>query len=472
MKNETGKESIDRINQLSVLVDILLSKNRLKSAEEVSRELVGIFYDQASYSKAEATATKALAFLSSNLGAEHPETCWASKTLIDIYYRTGRFNDAEQLASQTVAKLMGREGQHFTWADSISNLVRILQQQGRLHDVEEWITRLSELLEQYFDETDIIRLAHKCIIAYQRCLQGCWREAEGQTLELIAQCRMRFGLECFAAAQAFGLLGEIYTSQGKWDEANGFLDLAVTTARKIYGRSHPNLLHILFNQVRLYVEQGRWDEAETADSECREVAADLPLVGLMTISMYRAAIFEGRGNFDDAKELLEQVIQHLESEVCPQYLYLPEGKNILVGVLRSLSLLVESEELGCQTVELSNRIFGSHHPTSLRCVDNLARTWMAQGQVSKAVQAMEECVGSFESTIGPQHYLTQRSRTTLQEWREQVGFGGLIEQVDFGGLMEVDFGGLMEQVDFGGLMEQVDFGGLMEQEWSPTAAFP
>jgi len=435
---------------MSLLVGILLDQSRFKSAEEVSRELIltsqrvlgrshhrvfeelstlaGIFYSQASFAKAEATATKALAFLSSNLGAEHPETCWASKILADIYYLTGRFNDAEQLASQTVAKLMAQDGQHYILASTIVGLVRLLQQQGRLRDAEDWIPRLSELLERYFDETNIARLTHKYVIAYQRFYQGCWGEAEGQTLELIAQCRMRFGLECFEAVQVFTLLGEIYTSLGRWDEAKVVLDLAVTTARKSFGYSHSYTLHSLFVQLRLYVEQGRWDEAETVDSECREVAADLPLVCLMTTSMYRAAILDGQGKFDDARELSEQAIRHLESEVCPQYLYLPEGKNILVGVLRNLSLLVESEELGCQTVELSNKIFGSHHPISLRCVDNLARTWMAQGQVNKAVQAMEECVEALESTIGPQHYLTQRSRTTLQEWREQVGFGGLIEQ--------------------------------------------
>jgi len=296
-------------------------------------------------------------------------------------------------------------------------LVLSLHCQGRLQEAEAWVCRLIKDLEQSPYLTQRETLEFKVDVACHRMVQGHWGEAEALVLEVIVQCRHGLGLECNTMGHALSALGEIYSSQGRWKEASLSLDSALRTTRKLRGDTHYRVLECLLSQVILHVEQGLWGEAEALDLQCREVAADLPLFRLMTTSLYRAAIFDGQGKFEEARELGEQAVKYLESTICPEYIHLPRGKNILVQILRNLGELAESEKLGIQTVELSTKIFGSLHPTTMRCADNLARTWMAQGRSEKAIQAMEECVGPLISTIGHDHYLTQRSWSTLQQWR-------------------------------------------------------
>jgi len=67
-----------------------------------------------------------------------------------------------------------------------------------------------------------------------------------------------------------------------------------------------------------------------------------------------------------------------------------------------------------RTLTIAKGLFGKSRHRTIRCKDNLARTYMAGGNAAAAIQAMTECVQLFTAheSVGPDHYL-HRGRGTL-----------------------------------------------------------
>jgi hypothetical protein len=96
----------------------------------------------------------------------------------------------------------------------------------------------------------------------------------------------------------------------------------------------------------------------------------------------------------------------------------PLNNSVMVRILRNLGHVEESQVLGTRTLTMAEGMFGNLHPRTIRCKDDLARTYMAGGNAVAAIQAMTESAQLFTAheSIGPDHCLTQRSRDTLKEW--------------------------------------------------------
>jgi hypothetical protein len=75
-------------------------------------------------------------------------------------------------------------------------------------------------------------------------------------------------------------------------------------------------------------------------------------------------------------------------------------RNFLISNNRSLSV--------CASDGDSQDEAGNDHPSTLTSMNNLASTWKAQGQDTKAIQLMTDCVQRTKRILGVKHpsYLT------------------------------------------------------------------
>ena len=68
-------------------------------------------------------------------------------------------------------------------------------------------------------------------------------------------------------------------------------------------------------------------------------------------------------------------------------------------------------------MEMSKTKLGTDHPHTLTSIHNLAFAWKAQGEDTKAIQLMTDCIQRRKRILGVKHpsYLT--SSQALAEWQ-------------------------------------------------------
>src|SRR5262249_8983863 len=82
---------------------------------------------------------------------------------------------------------------------------------------------------------------------------------EAQKLEAVV--RGRFGTNHKDYAAALHNLAYVYSAQGKYSEAEGLYQRALTIREKVLGASHPDVGQTLNNLAIVYSRQGKYSEA-------------------------------------------------------------------------------------------------------------------------------------------------------------------------------------------------------------------
>ncbi|KAK8912586.1 Kinesin light chain [Metarhizium anisopliae] len=63
-------------------------------------------------------------------------------------------------------------------------------------------------------------------------------------------------------APRFINLYEQYMGQGRWDDARGVCEMALTTFEEIFGHSHKETLHVVWDLAHISKEQGKHRESK------------------------------------------------------------------------------------------------------------------------------------------------------------------------------------------------------------------
>ena len=70
-------------------------------------------------------------------------------------------------------------------------------------------------------------------------------------------------------------------------------------------------------------------------------------------------------------------------------------------------------------METTKRVLGEEHPDTLISMNNLAFTWKAQSQDTKAVHLIQECIRLRSRILGVDHSDTLSSSAVLANWQVQ-----------------------------------------------------
>ena len=434
MESAHGKNSVQILHVLRGLFTVLKSQSRYNAAEEIGRrrvltyrqfypeddgyaqaiaDLAFLFVVQGQYNRAERLAKKACALRLSTTG-EDDTTIWCKTVLLQILYQTRQLQEAEQL-SASLLSLGSMTMSRFEYTIISGEMANALTAQGRLKEAHDWSIRAYQSSLQTFGANEINTIASMGIIVYNLELQAKLDEAEKMGLEFLSLCREQFGPEHCHTASAYHSLGRVYKSQGRWDEAEALIQAAIIANTNVFGPNHENTFFCLRSKVEIYIEQQRWDDAARSMAECQILLPNLQVKPFVRISINEAEIWDGQGKYEQAGNIGSEAARLVETTMP---LYAPSSFNVMATILRNLGDIPASEKFGSKAVEKSRMIYGSNHPQTARCLDNLARTWMVKGESEKAIQTMKECADSLASVVGPEHYLTIRSNSILREWTE------------------------------------------------------
>jgi tetratricopeptide (TPR) repeat protein len=363
--------------------------------------LSDIYFFQGHDEKAEKAARKALDMATTR---GQGTVSKAKLQLAEIQYFLGNWDEAENLVSQFLDVDNKRPIPQFDSPPDypMSLMASICHSKGRLKEAGDWAAHTMKVI--YVNgSTYPSGCAARCV----EIMLKQWKLGESSAIitQNLAASLSEYGQENMHTECWLSHYGALSMLQGAWEEAESCLLASISTLKKITGPRSPRLRRSFRSLFYLYAEQLSWDQASAVLSEYRE------LVRSPRFSVMDAEVLDALGRHNEAWDAL----QGLEARFPLDATW---NNSVMVKILRNLGRLEESQELGARTLTMAEGMFGDSHPQTIRCKDNLARTYMAGGDAVAAIQAMTECVQLFTTHegVGPDHYLTRRSRDILTEW--------------------------------------------------------
>jgi len=338
--------------------------------------LANVLTEKADYERAEPLYREALDALAA---AEPPEPALALEVkagLAELYFRLGRFKDAEPLLQQVLAERRSLFGERDARvADAIEELGLNLFDQGRFPEAEE---RLRESLALRWE---ILGKAPHPDIA--------------ENLNNLALVLSRLG----DLAQA----GQLY-------------EQAVEMSRRLYGDQHPTVATMMSNLAEIYVRQRDFPRAEAMYIDV--LAMQHALLGEEHPEVARVMKSLSVAYHDDDK--LEEAIATCRSALDMQRRLLGErhpevgsSKAVLGRWLTEVGELAEAEAMLRSGLDIQLETLDPEHPRIAVNRIDLAELLIISGRLDEALEQAQLGEESLETSLGRDHWRSALARQVL-----------------------------------------------------------
>jgi tetratricopeptide (TPR) repeat protein len=244
-----------------------LSKLRASDSPELADSLqrLGLlYYKQGRYLEAEPLWQKALASRQKLLGLNHADVALSLNKLAGLYSAQGRYGEAESLYLQSIEIIEGELGlDHLYIAASLNNLAALYGSQHRYSEAETLYIRSIKINEKQLSADHPNFAAGLSNLALLYKSQGRYSEAEPLYLQSLKIREDLLGSDHPDTANGLHNLAGLYQAQGRYTEAESLLIRAIEIRERQLGADHPDVASSLNNLARLYASQDRYTEAES-----------------------------------------------------------------------------------------------------------------------------------------------------------------------------------------------------------------
>ena len=364
-------------------------------------------YQKGAYTKAIEHAQQALKFTNENFEADHPNTVTSLINLGTLYDTEARYNDAEPLFAEALArneKVFGED--HPNTLNSLQSLADVYNSQGRYSDAEPLFIEALARRERALGEDHPYTLTSLNSLALLYHSQGRYGDAEPLFTEGLTRSKKVLGEDHPNTLRSQNNLALLYQSQGRYDDADTLYTKVLSDSRRVLGEDHPNTISSLGNLSALYHSLGRYGEAKPlaiqalARSET-VLGEDHPstLIRLNNLS----SIYNAEGNFEEAATLRKTVLARSERALGEDHPNTLVSLNNLAQTYQSQGRFGTTESLYTKALDRSKRVLGEEHPNTLISLSNLAGLYHSQGSLTKAEPMAIEALALSEKVLGKDH---------------------------------------------------------------------
>jgi tetratricopeptide (TPR) repeat protein len=223
-----------------------------------------LYYKQGRYLEAEPLLKKALVLRQGLLGSNDPDITISLNNLAGLYYAQGRYTEAELLYRQSfeiIEDVLGLD--HLYTATSLNNLAAFYESQCRYSEAEALYVRSLKINEKQLSADHPNFAAGLSNLALLYKSQGRYSEAEPLYLQSLKIREDVLGSDHPDTANGLHNLAGLYQAQGRYTEAESLLIRALEIRKCQLGGDHPDVASSLNNLARLYASQCRYTEAES-----------------------------------------------------------------------------------------------------------------------------------------------------------------------------------------------------------------
>jgi tetratricopeptide (TPR) repeat protein len=201
-------------------------------------------------------------------------------------------------------------------------------------------------------------------------------------------------------------LAGLYSSQGRYSEAEPLYQEALAIGRQALPSNHPHLAKALSNLAELYSSQGRYTEAEPLYQEA--VAIDRQSLppnhpSLATRVNNLANLYRSQGRDREAEPLFLEVVAIDCQSLPPNHPDLATHLNNLAILYESQGRDREAEPLYLEALAIIRQALPPNHPDLATHLNNLANLYTSQGRYSEAEPLFLEAVAIGCQALPPNH---------------------------------------------------------------------
>ncbi|KAJ5764668.1 hypothetical protein N7533_003349, partial [Penicillium manginii] len=224
-----------------------------------------------------------------------------------------------------------------------------------------------------------------------------------------ALCGAQYSADSFFIWGGFHGLGNLYSDQGRLEEAETLYQRALAGKDKVLSTDHASTLCTVLKLGDIYREQGKFQEAERLYQ--RALAGYEKTLGpdhkstLDSVNNF-GNLFYSQAKLKEAEEMYQQALAGFEKTLGPDHKFtLPTISN-LGNLYYDQGKLKEAEVMYQRALAGFRNTLGPDHTSTLKTVNNLGRLYSDQGKLQKAEEMFQRALAGFESTLGPDHTST------------------------------------------------------------------
>ncbi len=247
-------------------------------------------------------------------------------------------------------------------------------------------------------------------------------EARGDTLtarELLDAGVKRveeLGAQPEVQAQLLDVMGRVYQSLGRFEQAHDLLARSLQVRRRVHGEVHGGVAEAWTHLGDLSSMRGRYDEAEaqlrkalaihevTHGRESAESATDLHQLG---------AVLVDKGDREQGKALFEEALAIRRRVLPPDHLDIAESLSGLAYAAASVGDFAEMERRHAEALALLRQKLPSPHPRLALGLNNLAAAVESRGRYDEAARLHREALAMRRVLFGDEHPAVANSLNNL-----------------------------------------------------------
>ncbi|MDX2198729.1 MAG: serine/threonine-protein kinase [Phycisphaerae bacterium] len=254
--------------------------------------------------------------------------------------------------------------------------------------------------------------------------QGKPDDAEMHIRVALETSRRVLGEDHIATLRRMNNMGGLLEARGKFVEAEAYHRQALEASRRVLGDDHEFTLTCVSGMGHLLWRQGKHDEAEpyhrAALAARRRVLGDDHSDTLTSINNTAALLFS-QGKLDEAETHWRESLAGIRRMLGDDHPHTLASLNNLAGLLSKRGKLAEAESMYREALSGLRRVLGNDHPHTLTTIGNLSKLLHLQGNPAEAELYAREELGGRMRVLGDEHPETMKSIEALRNLLECQG---------------------------------------------------
>jgi CHAT domain-containing protein/tetratricopeptide (TPR) repeat protein len=236
--------------------------------------------------------------------------------------------------------------------------------------------------------------------------QGHYVEAEPLLKRSLAAKEKALGPDHPDIARSLNTLAILYGNQGRYSEAEPLHKRALAILEKALGPDHPDLAGSLLNLAELYKLQGRYVDAEVLYKRSfamwqKSLGPDHPEVAGSLTGL--GDLYERQGRYAEAEPLLKRSLAIQEKGLGPDHPDVATALSNLAGLYKTRGQYAEAELLHKRSLAIREMTFGPDHTVVAGSLLDLASVFESQGRLADAEPLYKRSLAIREKALGPVH---------------------------------------------------------------------
>jgi tetratricopeptide (TPR) repeat protein len=217
-------------------------------------------------------------------------------------------------------------------------------------------------------------------------------------------------------AQLMYTMGFVYTTLGLPGQAQGLLERAVETRRRVLGPEHPDTLISMTVLAESYRKQGRAADAERLLREvlpiARRTLGPEHQQTVMATIVLADALMDGR-QFQEAEKLFREGLEISVRVLGPDHRYSLSLRYELGALYDAEHRYAEADGLFREALATARRALGPDHRGTLGIMARMVEHLLATRRYQEAGTLGHDLVEAYVRVFGPEHPYTLESKVNL-----------------------------------------------------------